>query len=344
MVVMKKIIYLFVLSIVLFFTGCASNKSESLSLEDRISDCLEIDGNIIKYTNDIVVIPAGETKIVKHQWGMPDYRGKGSFYWNTKELKAYALGQYEVTQEFYEAVMKVNPSAVKDTNPKFAKMFEGEESKYRPVDSVTFNHIMVFCNRLSKMMGLEPCYKIVFFGKEVDWENITYEEIPYHDGEWGVVTCDYDKNGYRLPTNEEWEYAARGGYGSRSWTYSYAGVNTQKSEASFSERPYEEENLEKYGWFWDNITVKEKAFDFSKKSERKGYGSHQVGLKKPNSLGFYDMSGNICEYAGGPERKELTQRGGGWNSYAFGCSVSNIEKCGIIYAEDFGFRICRTLK
>lgn len=144
---------------------------------------------------------------------------------HTVELDGFYIGTYEITQRIWEQTVGANPSSVK--------------GKDYPVDRIRWIDAIAFCNALSRRDGLEEVYTIV--GEE--------------------AVCDWQKVGYRLPTEAEWEYAARGGTASQG--YRYAGSNWADDVA----------------WYGLN----------SKKT------IHKVGTKQPNELGIYDMSGNVWE-------------------------------------------------
>lgn len=178
----------------------------------------------------------------------------------TVTLSPYSIGKYEVTQELFKAVMGENPSSY-TSSPK-----DVEEQKYRPVEQVNGYHAIVFCNKLSKKLGLDKCYTITSGGSEIDIDSFDCKAITAAYSGW-TVSCDLTKNGYRLPTAAEWEFAARGGnQNADAWNYIYAGSN----------------NVGDVAWYNDD-------------GNRATKKTHQVGLKNPNSLGLYDMSGNVWE-------------------------------------------------
>jgi formylglycine-generating enzyme len=182
----------------------------------------------------------------------------------------FYISKYEVTQAEWKAVMGKNPSS-----------FAGDNL---PVEYVSWYEAVEYCNRRSERDGVTPAYTIS--GNTVTWNK--------------------NANGYRLPTEAEWEYAARGGHKADGYTV-YAGSD----------------RIENVAWYSDNS----------------GGKTNPVGRKQANELGIYDMSGNVYEWcwdwygdypagsvtdpSGPSSSSERVLRGGSWTISAKNCRSAN---------------------
>ncbi|MDD5930567.1 MAG: SUMF1/EgtB/PvdO family nonheme iron enzyme [Spirochaetales bacterium] len=173
-----------------------------------------------------------------------------------------------------------------------------------PVDSISFYDAIVFCNTLSIKSGLEPCYTIQGSTNPEDWGEVPLE----NNNNWNKVKVNNKANGYRLLTKDEWEYAAKGG------------INKEKTKYSGSK------DIGTVGWYLKNTDLKSSA----------------VSKKKENSLGLYDMTGNLWEWVWGISGKNGTQKGGSYSSNEASCTIDYSEACQL-WSRRFenGLRICR---
>ena len=213
-------------------------------------------------------IPAGTFTM-----GSPD--GTGGSYdepgrWSDEDphevelTSGFYMGVYQVTQDEWYAVMSTNPSdfdGSAGTGPAL-----GETQGERPVEQVSWYDALVFCNMLSTAEGLTPAYKILGTDNPASWGLISTTLL---DSDWDAVEIVDGADGYRLPTETQWEYACRAG----TITAFNDGVTEDYNDVN-------SDSLTPLGWFAHNS----------------GNMTHQVGRKPPNDWGLYDMHGNVFEW------------------------------------------------
>ena len=209
------------------------------------------------------------------------------------QVGAFYMDTREVTQQAYESLMQKNPSK-----------FKGPD---RPVEQVDWYHAVLYCNMRSLKEGLKPCYDA------------------------NSLACDFEADGYRLPTEAEWEYACRAG---------------TQTKYSFGDDPA---RLKTFAWYKTN-------------ADRT---THPVGQKSPNPWGLYDMHGNVAEWChdiysetyyqkgevedprGPSAGNKRVLRGGSWRTDDEGCrsAIRNSENARFADAcfgsDAYGFRCAK---
>ena len=198
---------------------------------------------------------------------------------------------HEVTQSEYETYCEYNGTSHSSGGIQMPLHPDGNHGagENYPVYYVNWYDAIAYCNSRSIAEGRTPCYSL---DGDTDYTHWAGGYIPSTQNTsadiWNTVQCDFNANGYRLPTEAEWEYLARGG---NRDSFLYSGSDT----------------LNDVAWNWRISDIK----------------SHEVMTKAPNSLGLYDMSGNVREWCwtqGSAETKRIV-RGGSFNE-----NIENVYK------------------
>lgn len=189
-------------------------------------------------------------------------------------LSSFEISKTEITQKLYKDVMNENPSGFKGSN--------------KPVENVNWYDALMFCNRLSEICKKTPVYKVNDFTDTDEWDY----EPHYGRHILGKLTIDESANGFRLPTEEEWMFAA------------HCGANKEETIYSGSD------NLDVVAWYKKNA-----------------FKTHDVATKEKNSLEIFDMTGNVWEWCFDDADEIGVTRlahGGSWNYDHRYCKIDDI--------------------
>lgn len=244
---------------------------------------------------------------------------------NISVVSAFRMSEKEITREQFVAVTGME-------DPSYEKVSLGENN---PVQKVSWYQTIVFCNKLSMLEGLTPVYIIDGSTDPVYWGAVPRDV----SAKWDNVKANWNANGYRLPTEMEWLWAAMGADvenpgqpNKNGYKKDFAGSNGSNS-------------IDEYVWY----------------SQNSNGCTHPVGTKLPNELGIYDLSGNVLEwcwdwyshvdirgtvvnYKGATSGKYRIHRGGSWFYGVYHARPSySFDRFSIAYNENYslGFRVVR---
>lgn len=256
---------------------------------------LKINGKVINKSSEVYIVPENADLLV-----CVTVDPTRTFINDERiSLSPFVMGQYPVTRKLFTEIMgeeSIDPEYLterskglpysNDKSKLFAKTYGNKDDN--PVTGVSWIDAIYFCNKLSILYGLEPVYSMNL-GTEItnpdDWFKTSSRNYPPYsdDNNYGYgkgwaqkVKINLNANGYRLPTEAEWEFSCLGG-------------NANGLEWAYSSRFY-------------GPTLDHKEYWFGEKSKEElpdgtiDYVTHEVGLLQPNGINIYDILGLVKEY------------------------------------------------
>jgi formylglycine-generating enzyme required for sulfatase activity len=282
-------------------TWTAPNAVGSCAITCNVTDAEETASESVDVAVFETVIPGTMVLVAGGTFSMGDSYAEGSAEEtpvHSVTVGDFMIGKVELTQSEWEEYMT-------------AAVYDFGSGATHPVYYASWFEIILYCNYRSTDEGLTPCYTIAGSTVPSDWPAVPVYSSDGGFATWNAVVCNWSADGYRMPTEAEWEFAARGGADSTD-DYRYSGGQT----------------IESVAWFGDNAPA----------------AVQPVGGKLPNQLGLYDMSGNLFEccwdwYAddyyttcddlgtvvdptGADSGDMRVVKGGGWGGDAANCRVA----------------------
>jgi formylglycine-generating enzyme required for sulfatase activity len=321
-------------------TGKAVASGATLSANNGVAQSLNEGANIITIrvtaadgtTTKDYVVTVNRLSFALNMINVPagTFQRDGTFS-NTSTVSAFRMSQNEITRAQFLTIMGTDPSN--------AACSSGTSD---PVQTANWYHAIAFCNKLSLAEALTPVYAVSGIS---DWAALDYDSIPDTDNAtWNAATAAWDNEGYRLPTEMEWMWAAMGapadgqdgGTNSTGYLKAFAGSTGFNAIGDYS--------VYGYGSGETGATTTQR--------------SNTVGSKEHNELDLYDMSGNVSEwiwdwkeaypegpvtdYRGAASGTGRAVRGGAWLNNASNATVAHrIYGCPFNQIVSDGFRVTR---
>jgi formylglycine-generating enzyme required for sulfatase activity len=276
--------------------------------------------------DEFALIPAGSFLMGDQSDPLVGYSDEGPVH--SVQVSAFYLAKHEMTKEMWDRVAAWAAGNGYDLN---AAGGLGSKTANHPVHSVLWNEVVKWCNARSQKEGLAPCYRVA---------GAVYKTGPDNS----TVACDFGANGYRLPTEAEWEKAARGGLTGLNFPWGNTISHAKANYYSNSNFSYDVSRSQGY-----HPTYAVGGIPYSS----------PVGSFAPNGYGLYDMAGNVWEWCWdwyesyksspqtdprGPASGWLRVfRGGGWSNIAWYCRAAGRCNYGPAGSDGYvGFRLARS--